>query len=246
MEKYSQLPERIVPSSGRVRVHACKLYVTRTWMRSFTKFCPLVWSNNAVGASLREEREKGWEMFWFGLPLGWSCLRTGRICSCFNVEGHHWIYTASLDNIGGQEWVGPLQAVWAASWYRAQLHDPQIVLQEQLSSLSSQVLHNLPLLPRQWQDSPSHTAGETTATETSVVKKKNKKNPPIPLSGKLSEGWGVSFQSVQPETQPSTSRHLCALALQLLQIGLILLIWLCIKYYCWTMFAVISDRTEHF
>lgn len=76
--------------------------------------------------------------------------------------------------------------------------------------------------------------------------KKKKKNPQIPLSGKLSEGWGVSFQSVQPETQPSTSRHLCALALQLLQIGLILLIWLCIKYYCWTMFAVISDRTEHF
>lgn len=56
MEKYSQLPERTVPSSGRVEVHACKLYVTRTWTRGFTKSCPLVWSNDAVGASLRGRR----------------------------------------------------------------------------------------------------------------------------------------------------------------------------------------------
>lgn len=142
MEKYSQLPERTVPSSGRVEVHACKLYVTRTWTRSSKKFCPLVWSDDDVSASLSEEGEKGWEMFWFALPLEAALMSRG-------ITGR--THTASLENIGGQERVGPLQTGRAASWYRRQLHDPHNVLQKWLSSLRSWALHSLPLLPRQWQ-----------------------------------------------------------------------------------------------
>lgn len=238
MEKYSQLPERAVPSSERVKVHACKLYVTRTWTRSFTKFCPLVCSNDAVGAALREEREEHWEMFWFAFPLEWSCLRTHPAAALMSRGIIGQTHRASLENIGGQEWVGPLQTVRAASWYRTQLHDPRNVLQKQLSSPSSQVLHSLPLLPRQWQGalhSPSHAAGEIASTETSVVQKKN----PQSLNQESSQrAGGVSFPvSAARDTGQHQQAPLClgssSAANWPRSSGLALL-------------AVISDRTEHF
>lgn len=236
MEKYSQLPERTVPSSGRVKVHACKLYVTRTWTRSSKKFCPLVWSDDDVSASLSEEGEKGWEMFWFALPLEAALMSRG-------ITGR--THTASLENIGGQERVGPLHTGRAASWYRRQLHDPHNVLQKWLSSLSSWALHNLPLLPRQWQG--LRILHLIQLEKLLPLRHHWSKKNPQSLNQESSQRAGVwAFQSVQPEIQPSTSRHLCALALHLVQIGLVLLSWLCIKYYGWTMFAVISDRTEHF
>lgn len=167
MEKYSQLPERTVPSSGRVKVHACKLYVTRTWMRSFSNSA--LWSGEMmlwVHHWGRRGRRAG---KCSGLLSHWSHPALELTQQLLWCPGHCCTYRASLENIAGQERVGPPQA---ASWYRTQLHGLQIVLQKKLSS---QVLHNFPLLPRQWQrtqNSASHTAGETAATETSVVKKK--------------------------------------------------------------------------
>lgn len=135
---------------------------------------------------------EGLGKFWFALPLEWSCLKTHSAAALVprGITGQ--THTAGLENIGAQEWVqewvGPVQE-WEqppgtghsymipfCSSETAQF--PQFPSSAQLTSIG-----------RQWQgtqNSPSHTAGEIAAIETSVVQKKI----PNPLSGKLSEGWG--------------------------------------------------------